>query len=169
MVSLARHKDPYLTFGRVVSYLMSDPVFSRMPFGHITKLLAGQINRAHYLLACDETKKVVGFVGWSLAPLEIAEKWIRSEQIPGNHDPRNGPACIINFWKVDSADINRVLVPAMRREVAAQTHVYAKRFYPDGRVRPLRLQLKTDGAPADETLATGSSLSAKVSSGGDPD
>ena len=133
-----RPKDSRLALGMAVSYLMTDPVFARLPFGQWSRVLVGQINRGHYLFAL-EGEKVVGFVGWALTTNEKAEAWLTENRDIGFADSMAGEAVLINGWKASSATANRFLIDAVRRVIRDKEMVYAKRFYRDGRVRPVRL------------------------------
>jgi len=133
-----RPKDNRQALGMAVSYLMTDPVFARLPFGQWSRVLVGQINRGHYLFAI-EGEKVVGFVGWALTTKEKAEAWLTENRDIGFADSMAGEVVLINGWKASSAQAHRFLVQAMRRAARDKEMVCAKRFYRDGRVRPVRL------------------------------
>ena len=139
-------KDRVYALGLAVNYLMASPSFARQPFGHWSRVLAGQINRDHYLFAV-ENDKVVGFLGWSFAPKDKAEDWLTGRAgIPSN-DSQAGEIMLINAWQADSRKVVHFLLDQARRIGQDCEMVYAKRFRPDGSFRPLRLAVN-DFVPA---------------------
>lgn len=137
-----RPRDNRQALGIAVSYFMTDPVFARLPFGQWSRVLVGQINRGHYLFAM-EGERVVGFVGWALTTKEKAEAWLTENRDVGFADSMAGEVVLINGWKASSAAAQRFLVDAVRRVIREKEMVYAKRFYRNGRARPVRLPLRT--------------------------
>ncbi|MEO1198100.1 MAG: toxin-activating lysine-acyltransferase [Pseudomonadota bacterium] len=134
---LAREKTPAAGIGHAAVYLMSDPVFSRLRFGQLTRLLTGQANRGHYLFVMDGPR-IVGFAGWALTSHDIAERWLAND-LAHDIDGTDGPACTINIWKADTGPVNTAIVRGLRMSLPKQTTLYARRFYPDGTIRPVRL------------------------------
>lgn len=61
---------PARALGLAVNYLITKPAFAKLPFGLWSRILVGQINRGHYLLALDRNK-LVGFLGWALTKGDI--------------------------------------------------------------------------------------------------
>lgn len=55
-----------MALGRAVAFFMTDPDFARLPFGHWSRVLVGQIKRKH-LVFILRGETVVGFGGWALA------------------------------------------------------------------------------------------------------
>ena len=135
---IVRPRDGRQALGMAVSYLMTDPVFARLPFGSWSRVLVGQVNRGHCLFAVDG-EKVVGFVGWALTTKDKAEAWLTENRDIGFADSTTGPIVLINAWKASSGEVNRSLLGAMRSVARDKEMVYAKRFHRDGRVRPARL------------------------------
>jgi hemolysin-activating ACP:hemolysin acyltransferase len=131
-------KDRVYALGLAVNYLMTSPSFARQPFGHWSRVLAGQINRDHYLFAV-ENDKVVGFLGWSFTSKEKAEDWLTGNAGIASDDGRAGEIMLINAWQADSRNVVRFLLDQTRRIGQDCELVYAKRFHPDGSFRPLRL------------------------------
>jgi hemolysin-activating ACP:hemolysin acyltransferase len=121
-----------------VSYLMTDPVFARLPFGQWSRVLVGQVNRGHCLFAM-EGEKVVGFVGWALTTKEKAEAWLTDNRDVGFADSMAGEVVLINGWKASGSRANRFLVDAVRRVIRDKQMVYAKRFYRGGGSRQVRV------------------------------
>lgn len=78
---------PARALGLAVNYLITKPAFAKLPFGLWSRILVGQINRGHYLLALDRNK-LVGFLGWALTKGDIwlAGRGEFSGQL-GRHSP----------------------------------------------------------------------------------
>ena len=131
-------RDPRVALGMAVSYLMTDPVFARLPFGQWSRVLVGQVNRGHFLFAIEGTK-VVGFVGWALTTKDKAEAWLTGNRDLEFADSRAGEIVLINAWKASSPAANRLLLESVRTVSRDKAMVYAKRYYRDGRVRTMRL------------------------------
>ncbi len=138
---LIRDRNPYAAAGRAMAYLMTDRIFGRMPFGHISRLIAGQVNRGHYLLAVREDA-VVGFVGWTLGSKEDGERWLVDAPLDPARTVGEGSICILNFWKAEAPAVSSAFVGALRAMMPDKTHLYAKRHYPDGSVRGVRLPVR---------------------------
>ena len=135
---VVRPRDPRVALGMAVNYLMTDPVFARLPFGQWSRVLVGQVNRSHHLFAV-EGGRVVGFVGWALTTRDRAEAWVSRSRDISSADSASGEMVLINAWKADTPAVNRFLVRAFRHVIREKEMVYARRFYGDGRVRPVRL------------------------------
>jgi hemolysin-activating ACP:hemolysin acyltransferase len=135
-----RPRDPHRALGMAAAFLMSDPAFQGLRFGHWTRVLAGQIRRGHYLFVTDR-QAVVGLAGWSLAETGPAEAWLTSRRELSFDESRAGDIVIVNVWKATTPAANGFLVDAFRRLFHRKRAVYYKRFYANGRVRPVRLRV----------------------------
>ena len=133
-------RDPRVALGMAVSYLMTDPVFARLPFGKWSRVLVGQVNRGHFLFAIEGTK-VVGFVGWALTTKGKAEAWLNGNRDISSEESRAGEIVLLNAWRAASPAVNRFLIDALRPLFHEQEMIYSKRFYAGGRVRPVRHRL----------------------------
>ncbi len=131
---------PLAAFGRAVGHLMIHPAFARAPFGHVARGLAGQVNRGHYVFAF-RGEATVGFAGWALVDEAVAEAWLAGERGFGDAEATDGDCVVLNFWQAETPAISRGLVAALAARLATKRRLYAKRHYPDGRVRPFRLAL----------------------------
>jgi hemolysin-activating ACP:hemolysin acyltransferase len=129
-----------LAFARAVAHLMSKPAFAGAPFGHIARCLAGQVNRGHYAFAA-RGDAVVGFAGWGRVTEPLAEAWLQGDRGFSDAEAAAGDCIVLNFWQADTPDISRFLVARLTALQPAR-RLYAKRHYPDGRIRPLRLALR---------------------------
>lgn len=133
-----RLADDYRALGVAVSLMMTDPSFGRLPFGHWSRVLAGQIRRKHYLIA-SEGRDVTGFLGWALTDEANAEHWLAGRGEVDFAQATAGDCLVINAWIAKTGRTNRFLLDQLRVIGKDQRLVYAKRTYKDGRVRPLRL------------------------------
>ena len=129
--------------GLAVEHLMNKPAFARLPFGHWSRILTGQIRRGHYFFIVAP-KKVIGFCGWALGTKEEAEAWISGSELAAQVRGESGECIILNAWSADTPEAHRVLLDELRIRGRGSKTLYAKREYKDGRTRPLRLKL--DGA-----------------------
>lgn len=133
-----RLDDDYKALGLAVSLMMADPSFGRLPFGHWSRILAGQIRRKHYLFA-SEGKTVTGFLGWALTDEASAEAWLTKRSEISFEAAQDGDCVLINAWLAKNDRTNRFLLEQLRVIGRDRRLVYAKRYYKDGRMRPLRL------------------------------
>lgn len=145
----SRPLDPRAGFAESVAHLMTRPAFARAPFGHIARVLAGQVARGHYALI-RRGPRTVGFVGWARAEQAHAEAWLAGTRGISDAEARTGDCALINCWQADDPAVSRFILSRLGRELAGCRAVYAKRHYPDGRMRPLRLAVtrRTGAAPA---------------------
>jgi hemolysin-activating ACP:hemolysin acyltransferase len=130
--------DPARSLGLAVSYLMAKPAFAKLPFGYWSRVLVGQINRGHYLIA-QRDQRVVGFLGWALTSREKAELWLSGKGDLSFKDSQAGEILLINAWAAENNDVTQLMLERLREIGQPQAQVYYKRFYPDGRMRPCRL------------------------------
>ena len=135
-------KDPnaYAALGRAVSYMMTKPAFARVPFGHWSKTLTGQINRGHYFFVY-EGRRIVGFLGWAFVPEAKAVAWAEGRAEISYEDSVNGDCIVINAWSADTPGVNRFIVERLREIGRHGKRLFAKRFYKDGRTRPVYLDV----------------------------
>jgi len=137
---VATDPNAYAALGRAVSYLMTKPSFARQPFGVWSKTLTGQINRKHYFLVLRGAK-VVGFAGWALIDENRAADWMSGSGDFPSADCLNGDCMVINAWAADDNAINRFVLRELRKSAVGLKAAYAKRYYPDGSVRPLKVAI----------------------------
>jgi hemolysin-activating ACP:hemolysin acyltransferase len=132
--------NPAQALGLAVSYLMTKPAFSCLPFGHWSRVLVGQINRGHYLIV-SKGESTVGFLGWALTTEEKGNMWLAGQRELSFEDSQAGEILLINAWAAETNDVTQVILKRLREIGRAQKMVYFKRFYPDGRTRPGRLSV----------------------------
>jgi hemolysin-activating ACP:hemolysin acyltransferase len=141
-------RDPYVACGRTVAYLMTIPNFARLPFGEVSRLIAGQINRRQYFFVVDEGETIHGYCGWAQTSHAAAEDWFQRNVDLGERIEATGPACVINLWQASSAAANACILGGLRQRLSMETEiVLAKRFYPDGSIRGVRLPIAPDRRP----------------------
>ena len=145
---------PATAFSRAVAHLMVRPAFARAPFGHIARCLAGQVNRGHYAFAV-RGDAIVGFAGWARTPEPVAEAWLTGERPFGDAEAAAGDCLVLNFWQADAPEVSRFLVQSLGEMLPGVRRLYAKRHYPDGRMRPLRLDVTARAAAEDRRRAVG--------------
>ena len=140
--SLRAAQDPnaYAALGRAVSYMMTKPAFANAPFGHWAKTLTGQINRKHYFFVLRDGK-IAGFAGWAFVEDAKARLWLEGKFDVGYADSLDGDCVIINAWASEDEIVNRFILQELRRVALKKKRAYAKRFYKDGRVRPVILEI----------------------------
>lgn len=136
---LFRPDNPALALGLAVSHMMTKPAFARLRFGEWSRVLVGQINRRHYHFVLDGRGRVVGFLGWAYTSLARAEAWVEDRGTFSDDEARDGPGVIFNAWSADSPDVTPLLLEAARRAAVGHEMIYFKRYYKDGRSRPVRL------------------------------
>ena len=149
--------DRLAAFGRAVGHLMTRPAFAAAPFGHIARALAGQVNRGHYAFA-QRGEAIVGFAGWAFVAEPVAEAWLAGERGFADEEATDGDCVVLNFWQADSPEVSRFLVARLIAAHADKRRLYAKRHYPDGRIRPLRLDLATRAERPEAIGAAASSI-----------
>ena len=130
-----------MALGLAVEYLMKKPAFARLPFGHWSRVLTGQIRRGHYAFVVDE-KRVVGFGGWALMTEAEAEAWVTGA--PGSTEILGtaGDCIAVNAWAADTPAANRLIMESAVSAAKDYRMLYAKREYPNGRSRPLRFKVE---------------------------
>jgi hemolysin-activating ACP:hemolysin acyltransferase len=133
-----RLDDDYKALGVAVTLLMGEPSFARLPFGFWTSILVGQIKRKHYIFA-SEGKKVTGFLGWARTTEEVAERWLRQKGEITFEQSKDGDCILVNVWLARTPATHQFLREQLRIIGRDARLLYGKRFYKDGRVRPLRL------------------------------
>ena len=134
-----RPENPFTALGAATSYLMQKPAFAKQQFGAWTRVLIGQINRKHFLLVSERRNKIVAFAGWAETTLEHAENWLHGRcDIPADC-AEAGPMFVFNAWAADDIAAHRFLLNEMRPIFQSHEAMYYKRYYDDGRVRPVCL------------------------------
>lgn len=140
LLRAAQDPNAFAALGRAVSYMMTKPAFANAPFGHWAKTLTGQINRKHYFFVM-RSDKVVGFLGWAFVDEAKAQLWVEGKADIGFSDSVNGDCIVVNAWASDDDDVHRFIVKELRRVGHMKKRLYGKRFYKDGRTRPVILEV----------------------------
>ncbi|RMH52748.1 MAG: toxin-activating lysine-acyltransferase [Alphaproteobacteria bacterium] len=137
----ATMRPPHAALGRAVEFLLEAPEFQRIAFGQIARLLIGCIGRGSYMFIVDEGQRIQGFCGWAMVSRDSAEAWLRDNRdLTQQDDARPRDVCAVNLWKAARPEVNSAMIGALRRRLPAGTRlVVARRFYRDGRIRPIRM------------------------------
>jgi hemolysin-activating ACP:hemolysin acyltransferase len=138
---LHRPRDPVRALGLAVNYLMSKPAFATQRFGTWSRILAGQINRGHFVFVADGAGRILGFAGWGLTTEALAEGWLAGRVDLTSDQCRRGDCVLVNAWATDSAAAQRMLAAEGRRASRGMRAIYYQRIHPDGRVRGVRVPL----------------------------
>lgn len=78
---LRRVEGRHLAMGLALPYLAARQPFAAFQAGELTRTVAGQILRGHYLMAF-EGARLVGYLGWACYSPEDAAAFARSLQAP---------------------------------------------------------------------------------------
>jgi hemolysin-activating ACP:hemolysin acyltransferase len=139
MLRIATHSNPNAALGLAVSYLMTKPAFANLKFGDWSRILVGQINRGHYRFALDSMNTMQGFMGWALAPHELAEGWLEGTRPLTFAESEDGDCVVLNAWSANTNAVTRLLMSEARRIASTKKAVYFKRHYTDGTIRCHRI------------------------------
>jgi hemolysin-activating ACP:hemolysin acyltransferase len=121
--------------------MMTKPAFAAQPFGDWSRILVGQINRKHYYFVIGQKNQVEGFLGWAVTTREKAEAWVEGRERVLFQDSFEGDSILINAWAASSLEANRFLVDTSRKLFKDYDTLYFKRYYKDGRIKPMRLSV----------------------------
>ena len=134
---------------------MKIPNLARLPFGQLSRLIVGQINRGQYFFIVDGASAICGYCGWVQTTFENAEAWLENNVELSDAAMVDGPVCVVNIWQASTPQANAAIIGALRSRIHSATElIVAKRFYPDGTIRKVRLPI------AKEQLRPGPSGSA---------
>ena len=136
-----RPDSPYTALGLAVNHLMTKPAFAQLRFGEWSRILVGQINRKHYYFVLDGKNQVQGFLGWALTTKDKADAWVEGRGGLSYEDSLQGDCIVFNAWAASSLKVNRFLLQESRKVMQGKELVYFKRYYKDGRVRPMRMRV----------------------------
>jgi len=131
--------DRRVSLGLAVEYLGKKATFAKLPFGEWSRILAHQAGRGRQVFVVDADRRVQGFLGWAVTTTPLAEQWLRGLNGLSDEECLDGDSVIINAWASESNAANALLLAAARELLKDKSAVYFKRFYRDGRVRPMRL------------------------------
>ncbi len=131
--------NPALALGVAVEFLRRQAIFATLPFGDWSEILIGQVNRGHFYFAVDAQRRVHGMFGWALASQAVAEEWVEGRRQLRNDECLEGDCVIINVLAANSPDANRALAEEGIKVLEGKRLFYAKRYYPNGRTRAVRM------------------------------
>lgn len=138
-LSLYRPEWRALALGLAVNHLMTKPSFMRMRFGELSQLLAGIVNRDHYFFVVDQTRQIQGFAGWALTSRGNAEDWLSGRRALASKDCIAGECIVMNAWSASTITTHRYMVRETRKVLGDKDAIFFRRFYGDGRMRPVRI------------------------------
>lgn len=140
-LSILPVEDPARAMGLAVEYLMTKPAFQQLPFGAWAQVLAGQIERGHFRFIAKPSGQICGFFGWALTNEAAAEGWVTERRDLRSDECKGGDHMIFNAWSAETTGIHRFMVDTGRAIIENNKvrMLYFKRYYPDGRIRPIRL------------------------------
>ncbi len=141
-----QHDKPAMALGLAVNHLMNKPAFAKLYFGEWSHILVGQINRKHYYFVLDSANQIAGFAGWALATKDKAEAWVEGRRPLSYEDSLEGDCMVCNAWSANTTAIHRWMFREANNVWAGKRLVYFKRFYPDGRIRPARINVSKSWA-----------------------
>lgn len=128
-------------FGVAARLSMVHPAFARRSFGEWAQVLEGQARRGQQVFVLDATDRAVGFAGYALSPLDVAEGWVTGGRSPTHAECLSGDCVIFNAWIAEDLGVHRFMWNEARALVRDKRAVFFKRFYPDGRTRRTRLTI----------------------------
>lgn len=132
-------QDLHVGLGIASRLMLGQAAFAGLPFGPWMSTLLAQAERGHVRYFLDPADLVHGFFGYGLCSRADAEAWaFRDAPLDGTRC-REGPCMIVNAWICLEPAARPAMVAEARRLTADKETLYFKRFYPDGRVRPVRL------------------------------
>jgi len=84
-------------------------------------------------------------VRWAFARQEAAELWLEKKDPSLIGDGKTGDCVVFNIWHIDKSlhgdfDLQAFLIRSFRDLFADKKELLARRVYPDGRVKPIRIK-----------------------------
>lgn len=133
--------DPNTALGVAARMMMTHPAFAGRSFGEWTQVLEGQARRGHQVFVIDGTDRAVGCFGYALASEAVAEAWLRRGYAPTHEECSAGDCLIFNAWLSEDARTLRFMWNVFRLLARDKRAAFYKRYYADGSVRPVRLNI----------------------------
>ena len=132
-----KNSNAQFAAGLAMSLMMGHPAFANRSFGSIARMIAGHVNRGHYLFVFRDDQPR-GFVGWAFTDSRAAQAWLDGDGSDIG-DGKEGDSVLFNIWVTDGPDMNSFLVRTMREEFREKRMLVARRIYADGRMRPIKI------------------------------
>lgn len=110
-VSVRRVEGRHLAMGLALPYLAARQPFAAFQAGDLTRTVAGQILRGHYLMAF-EANRLVGYLGWACYGPEDAAAYARTLEAPPD-DRADGHGVV---WLLTAAAGSPAALEAMLRD-----------------------------------------------------
>lgn len=124
-MSVRQVEGRHLAMGLALPYLAARQPFAAFQAGDLTRTVAGQILRGHYLMAFD-ANRLVGYLGWACYGPEDAAAYAHSLEAPPD-ERANGQGIV---WLLTAAATVPEALEAMLRD--------GRRRYPGWRVMGVR-------------------------------
>ncbi|MGI9415266.1 MAG: hypothetical protein ACR2PM_16440 [Hyphomicrobiales bacterium] len=140
-----RPQNTTYALGLSVEMTAREPAYSNMAFAEWVQVLAGQIERNHYFFVIDGGDNVVGVAGWALAGHEKALAWLEQGATLDHADCGRGNCVILNTWVAGNAEVQRFMIDRGKTELNGKKLIFAKRTYPDGKMRAVKLPVSKLG------------------------
>lgn len=137
-----RPESTTYALGLAVQVLAKFPAFAELGFGEWAATLAGQIERGHYIFILKGSK-VEGLAGWAFADHDEAEDWLAGTNGLPHEVCHDGDCVILNVWQTNTKPARRFLLNHLRGLFSEKQLLVAKRFYSDGRVRPVKFVINS--------------------------
>ena len=136
---LVRAPDPQAALARAVELCARHEAFAARRFGEWSRVLIGQVNRGQYRFAVHRgSGRAAGFVGWFRTGEECAERWLAGEAAAP--DPAGG-CIVLNALVAEAPGVLAAILAAAPALEPGPYALYARRSYPGGRTRPVRLRV----------------------------
>ena len=141
--------------GLSVEMTANEPAFSKIPFGEWTQVLMGQIARNQCFFVIDDKNDIVGFAGWAFASHDKALAWLEQGATLDSGECEYGDCVILNAWTANSADVQSFMIDHGRDQLEGKKLLFAKRVYPDGKMRGVKLPINDLGRAVNELAKEG--------------
>lgn len=129
---------PAFALGLAASFLATRRPFSIQPTQQFIGTLLGQIERKHYLITLED-QKVIGFLGWGLCSMEVAEAWANAEKTPTFAECNGGDTVLLFSVAATSAKVVRAQRKALKERYP--DYPLIGRRVKGGKARPLRVKV----------------------------
>lgn len=110
-LAVQRVGNRHLAMGLALPYLAARQPFAAFGAGELTRTVAGQILRAHYLMAFDGAR-LVGYLGWACYSAADAAAYARSLEAPPD-DRADGHGVV---WLLTAAATTPAALQAMLQD-----------------------------------------------------
>jgi len=141
-----RPENKTYALGLSVELTANEPAFSKIPFAEWAQVLMGQIARNQCFFVIDNMNGIVGFAGWAFASHDKAVAWLEQGAMLDSDECESGDCVILNAWTAKSAEVQDFMIDHGRGELKGKKMLFAKRVYPDGNMRAVKLPISELGS-----------------------